>query len=188
MHNSRLDTFFFFVFFWEGMALIGLLFLATIALWIFTCVWLSKKVGNLITDSRWQSPTKVFTLIVLLSSPFVDEVIGKYQFEKLCKLNGIESADVSKAQGRKVKVEYGDRVPVQGTILPIQESDVSFRDMDTDEILIRHKNYYASGGWLMRYTWLSMGSNHTMLFDGSTCDIRIEQKIFKANSITFLYK
>lgn len=168
--------------------MIGLLFLTTIALWLFACVWLSTKVGNLVADSRWQPPTKVFSLIALLSSPFLDEVIGKYQFEKLCKTNGIESADVSKAHGRKVKVEYGDRVPVRETILPIKESDVSFRDADTDEILIRHKNYYASGGWLMRYTWLSLGSNHTMLFDGSTCDIRKEQKIFKANSITFLYK
>jgi hypothetical protein len=118
----------------------------------------------------------------------VDEVIGKYQFENLCKINGIESTDVSKARGRKVTFEYGDRVPVQGTILPIKESDVSFRDVDTNEVLIRHKNYYASGGWLMRYAWLSMGSNHAMLFDGSTCDVLKEQKIFKANSITFLYK
>ena len=166
----------------------GLLFFATVALWLFACVWISTKTGNLVANPKWQTRIKRFTLIALLSLPFIDEIIGKFQFEELCKVNGIENADVSKARGKKVKVEYGDRVPVQGTILPIKESNVSFRDADTGDIVIRHKNYYASGGWLMRYTWLSLGSNHTMLFDGSTCDVRKEQEIFKTNSITFLYK
>lgn len=168
--------------------MIGLFFIATISIWLVVCIRLAIKLGNSVTNLKWKRPVKFFTLIVLLSFPFVDELIGKYQFEALCKANGIESADVSKASGRKVRVEYGGRTFIHGTILPIKESDVLFRDADTGEILIRHKNYYASGGWLMRYTWLNLGSNNPILFDGSTCDIRKEQEIFKKNSTIFVYK
>ncbi|MDA8447275.1 hypothetical protein [Paracidovorax valerianellae] len=53
-----------------------------------------------------------------MASPFVDEVLGKYQFEALCNANGIESADVSKAQGKRVALEVGIGRPLDGTIMP----------------------------------------------------------------------
>lgn len=56
----------------------------------------------------------------MLTLPFVDEIIGKFQFEALCKANGIESADVSRARGKRVKVEYGERTFVEGAIMPIK--------------------------------------------------------------------
>lgn len=146
------------------------------------------KVGGLIAKPALSSTATILTLAVCLCLPFADEVIGKYQFESLCKANGIESADVSKASGKKVKVEYGERRPLVGTIMPIKEGDVLFKDADSGEVLIKHKNYYALGGWLMRYTWLSMGSSQTMLFHGNGCDQRPTSAIFQRNSITFLYK
>lgn len=168
----------------------GLIFLAALALCIWGCVWLAKNLGNLVPNPAWRTAVKVGIFIALLASPFVDELIGKYQFETLCKANGIESADVSKARGKRVKmkVKYDERRSVSGTIMPIDMEDVFLVDADTGEALIQHKNYIAKGGWLMRYTPLSMGSHHPMLFGGSTCDMRVAQEIFKANSITFLYK
>ena len=167
--------------------MIGLLFLATIAAWLWASFWLSIKVGRLIAKPLLSGTATILTFVALLCLPFVDEVIGKHQFETLCKVNGIESADVSKARGKKVKVEYGGRELLEGTILPIQESNVLFKDADSGEVLIRHKNYYARGGWLMRYTFFSLGDSHPMLF-GGFCDRQIEQEIFKTNLITFLYE
>ena len=114
----------------------------------------------------------------------MDEVIGKYQFEALCKANGIAGADVAKAWGKKVKVDYSERTYVEGTIMPILESDVIFRDADNGEVLIRYKNYYAMGGWLMRYTPLSMGSQHPMLFPRNGCGFAQRDQIFSANQIS----
>ena len=127
---------------------------------------------------------KLAILLVLLSSPFVDEIIGKYQFEALCKANGMESTDVSKARGKKVKAKYEGERRVTGTIMPIYETDVLFTDADTGEVLIQHKIYRASGGWLMRYTWLSMGSNHPMLFPGGCNDFAARKAVFSKNNIT----
>lgn len=168
--------------------MIGLLFLAALAAWLWASGWIAHKIGNHVGNIKIRAVTKVLIFVALLSLPFVDEVIGKYQFEALCKANGIEGVDVSKARGKSVKVEYGERTLLAGTIMPIKVDDALFRDATSGEILIQHKNYHALGGWLMRYTWLSMGSSQPILFGGSTCDMRKEQEIFKANSITFLYK
>jgi hypothetical protein len=167
------------------LRVIGLLFLATVAVWIWLCIWVPHKASNLIFDPPLHRVTKLAMSLTLLSSPFLDELIGKHQFEALCKANGIESSDVSKARGKRVKVEYGERKPLKGTLLPTKESDVRFKDAETGDVLIQHKDYHSSGGWLMRYTWLSMGSNHPMLFEGNGCDQRPEVEIFQQNSITF---
>jgi hypothetical protein len=166
----------------------GLILLLVLILFWWGGVLLVRWVGRVVPNPRWKKPAMVGVVLVLLTAPFVDEVIGKYQFEALCKANGIEGADVSKARGRQVKVEYGERYFVDDTIMPIKVSNVIFRDAASGEVLIQHKNYYAMGGWLMRHTPLSMGSPRPMIFGGSTCDMRVEQEIFKTNSITFLYK
>ena len=166
----------------------GLILLAAVVVSVWLCVWLSKTIGNWVPNVAWRSTVKVGVFLALLAAPFVDELIGMYQFNVLCKANGIEGADVSKARGKRVKVEYGERKFLAGTIMPIKVSDVLFRDADTSEVLIQHKNYYAMGGWLMRYTPLSMGSQHPMLFSGNGCDQRPLVDIFQRNSTTFLYK
>lgn len=166
----------------------GIILLTALAVCLWGCIWLANILGNLAPTPKWRTAVKVGIFIALLASPFVDEFIGKRQFEALCKANGIEGSDVSKARGKRVKVEYGERTSQVGTIMPIKVEDVYFKDADTGELLIQHKNYIAAGGWLMRYTPISMGSPQPMLFDGSTCDVRVEQAIFKINSITFLYK
>lgn len=164
--------------------MIGLIFLAALALCLWGCVWLARKLGNLVPYPAWRAAVKAGIFIALLASPFVDEVIGKYQFEALCKANGIESADVSRARGKRVKVQYGERRLVGGTIMPIKVSDVLFWDADGGEVLIQHKNYYAMGGWLMRYTPVSMGSHHPMLFDGNGCGFKRRDQIFTASQIS----
>ena len=148
---------------------------------------MANTVGKCFTKSVWRTAAKVMIFLLLIALPFVDEVVGKYQFESLCTANGIESADVTKAKGKKVKVEYGERQLVHGTILPIKESDAFLKNADSGEVLIRYKNYYASGGWLMRYTWISLGTSQPMIF-GGFCDRRIEQEILRINDITFIYK
>jgi hypothetical protein len=165
----------------------GLIFLAALAFCIWGCVWLAKSLGNLVPNPALRTTTQVVIFIALLASPFVDELIGKNQFEALCKANGIESADVSKARGKRVKLEIGASQPLVSTIMPGRLEERVYRDADSGEVVIQHKDYYAFGGWLMRYTPLSMGSHHPMLFPGG-CPIDYSDRnaIFIKNSITLI--
>lgn len=164
----------------------GLILIAALALCVLGCVWLAKNLGNLAPNPAWRTALKVGIFIALLASPFVDEVIGKYQFEALCKANGIEGADVSKVRGKRVKLEVGARNSVDGTIMPIKTEDWLYRDVDSGDLLLQHKDYYAMGGWLMRYTPLSMGSAHSMLFSGNGCSLTLWQRILNAAQVTVI--
>lgn len=163
--------------------MIGLLVLGAVAIWLWACMWLARKVSNVIVKPKWRTAVRLIALLALLSVPFVDEIIGKHEFETLCKENGIESVDVSKARGKSVKVEYEERELLTDTVMPIYETDVLFKDAYSGEILIKYKIYDAEGGWLMRHTWLNMGSSHPMLFPSGCNDFAARKEIFKKNDI-----
>ena len=162
----------------------GLISIAAIAIVIWATLWAAKTLGNTVSNPNLRTALKLLIFVVLISLPFVDEVIGKYQFEALCKANGIENANVSKARGKRVKLEYLERGFLDGTVMPIKVDDILFKTADTGEVLIQYKDYYAFGGWLMRYTPLSMGSQHPMLFSGNGCGLALKHKIFEANQIS----
>ena len=163
----------------------GLILLLTLALCIWAGVWLVRFVGRKVPNPKWKAPVMVGLSLTLLTAPFVDEVIGMYQFEALCKANGIESADVSKARGKRVRLEVGPPAQLNGTITPGKVRDWYYKDAGNNDVLIHHKSYSTPGGWLVRYTPLSMGSNHPMLFQGGCpLDYSDRDAIFEKNQIT----
>lgn len=166
----------------------GLILLAALAVLIALLVFLSRLATQSLAISA-KAKTALRWLIVVGAFPLMvaDEVVGMYQFNALCKANGIESADVSKARGRRVKLEVDARSPLKGMIMPGTVEDWFYKDAVSNEIVIHHKDYYAFGGWLMRYTPLSMGSHHPMLFSGGCIDDYVARDaIFSQNNISLV--
>jgi hypothetical protein len=166
-----------------GGPMAGVILIVSLIVVLLICLAVSVAAGNLVTKPPWNTAVKLVVFGVLISAPFVDEALGKHQFESLCRANGVEGADLSKAKGRRVKVEYSGRVTAEGTVLPTQQSDVTYRDADTGEVLIHHKDYYSKGGWLMRYTWIGMGSDNPMLFSGNGCGLVLRDRRFADKQI-----
>lgn len=161
----------------------GIILLIIVTLFLRVLWWLAEKITNLTPNLAWRLPIKISTFIILIILLFIDEIIGKHQFETLCKNNGIQSADVSKAIGKKVFANYSERTLLTGTIVPIRVSEDIFKDENNQEILIKSKDYYATGGLVMRYTPLGMGWKQPILFEGSTCGFSIKEQIFSKNNI-----
>lgn len=166
----------------------GLILLAALALLITLLVFLSGLATRSLAISveaktalRWLIVVGAFLLMV------ADEMVGMYQFNALCKANGIESADVSKARGKRVAMAYTRTHLVSaGLVLPMEQDSISLSDTDTSEVLVRFKSYFSHGGWLMRYTPISMGSATPMLFDGNGCGVLREQEVLFSNQITVI--
>lgn len=161
----------------------GLLLLAAIIFVLMAIYWVAKTIGNTAGNPTVRTGLKVGIFLTLLSLPFVDEVIGKHQFEALCNANGIESADVSRARGRSVKVTYLRAKAIEDSIVPIEETSIQLVDSTTEEVLAQYKVYLARGGWLMRYTWLSMGGERPMLFPAGCNNLAVRDRVFAANNI-----
>lgn len=166
----------------------GLLLIFTLIVCVICGVFAVRFVVRRVRNPRWKTPVMLGLTVLLISAPFVDEVIGKYQFEALCKANGIESADVSRARGRRVRIhfDYEQDRSVPWQVLPTTETELRIKDEVTDDVLAQYKDYRTKGGWLMRYTPLSMGSPQSMLFGGSTCDWSATMKVMQQNEMTWI--
>lgn len=164
----------------------GFLLLAVVSLWTWACVAITKAAMRRMSSRRWRWIVGPMLFTAMFVLPVVDEIVGRSQFERLCRTNGIESADLSKNGGKKVNVEYGERSLVEGTVLPVERSAVLYRHVDTGVLLFQHWNYYSKGGWLMRHTPIGMGASHPMFFSGNGCGFALRDRVLATNQITIV--
>lgn len=157
--------------------MIGLYFLGILGLWVFVAGLIAKS-----TTRHWRGRSSrlvlgplVFVVVVIL--PFVDEIVGKYQFRTLCREGAVPRYDEAKARGRSV---YMRQVPhpqvprVQTTPsrlvpawIPITEKTIDWLDKETDEVLVSYKAYEASSGWFIRAIWPE--TTGPLMFDPDSC-------------------
>lgn len=162
----------------------GLIFLMILLLYVFVLMALGTAfLSRLPISSSWQKILLLVLVAFAFPLPLADEVIGKRQFEALCKINGIQGADLSRAQGKRVRMRFSDYEPlVAGVILPTKQSDITYRDAETGATLVHYKDYRSAGGWLMR-AGLGMGSGRPLLFEANGCDRRRERELLQQNAI-----
>jgi len=117
---------------------IGLTFFATLIAFVALLIWLS----GLLTRKMRPGVGKVLLRAVMVVAVFplmvADEIIGKYQFEALCKANGIASIDQSLIQGKRVQIhdDYFSWKPLPGKIIPMKVTTRRIKDADTGQELV----------------------------------------------------
>jgi len=166
----------------------GLIFFAALVALIAMLIWLSGLLTRwLPLSTNWRANLRVLIVVGAFPLMVVDEIIGKYQFEALCKANGIEAADFSNARSLRVRLEVSRPVEVVESIIPIDVYELSVISADSNERVVSYKDYYAYGGWLMRHTPLNMGSARPMLFDGSCPqNRRLRPEIFEKFGVSLV--
>jgi hypothetical protein len=146
----------------------GLILLAALTAFIAFLIWLSGPLTRwLPLSSNWKANLRVLIVVGAFPLILADEIVGKRQFEALCTAYGIESADFSSLRSARVRLEFAPPLAVKNSIVPIDAYEFSVINVDANELVVRYKDYYAHGGWLMRYTPLSLGSPRPMLFSSS---------------------
>lgn len=65
----------------------GLLFIAVIIAWFGFCAWLARKIARWIPieSTLAKSVIGVLAFSLFFPLPLIDEIIGKFQFDKLCR-------------------------------------------------------------------------------------------------------
>lgn len=166
----------------------GLILLIAFIAFMATIIWLSGPLTQWLPISRdWKAFLRLVIVVGVIPLMLTDEIIGKYQYEALCKANGIENADVSKARGKRVKLEVTDLEALVNTAVPAVSEEWIYRDADTNEILIRYKSFLFHGGWIMRSPLLGMESSNPIIFP-SVCEssYSVRKAIFFKNNITLI--
>jgi hypothetical protein len=97
------------------------------------------------------------TVIVLMVLPFVDEVIGGFQFRALCRENAALKIDTERIKGKTIRVVLDPlNRDVKNTVIRIYYSHHSYRDTETGEELASYNDYTVDGGLFFRS--LAMGN------------------------------
>lgn len=157
----------------------GLVLLAALIALIAFLIWLSGLLTRWLPLSyNWKAMLRVSIVVGSFPLMVADEIIGMHQFEALCKENGIESADLSKATAKRVRGKSSERFFLHDSILPTKVSNELILDASTNEVLAEYKDYFSSGGWLVRNTPIRMGSSEPMLFHGNGCGFQLKDRIF----------
>lgn len=165
----------------------GLILFAILVVLVTFLILLSIVVTKPLSISTgWKALICLVIVVGAFPLMLIDEIIAKYQIEALCKANGIESVDVSKARGKRVKLEVEDRRLI-GVMTPGSESDWIYRDEKTNEILFQYKTYYSYGGWIIRMKFLGIERSGPMIFSGGCfTNYMVRDSIFAKNSITLI--
>jgi putative copper export protein len=125
----------------------GLLFLGVVALWFFAAKWLAQRIGNLLPDRPWRVVAKVLIFALLLPLPLIDEIVGGWQFNRLCEANVVR-VNKETARGKTVYVSISSSIKLPATWINVRKMSFSYIDRHTGEVVAAFDQLHAEGGHL----------------------------------------
>jgi len=154
--------------------MIGIIFLAAAVIWLAISLNFSLKVPIWLGVRGRSKPLIVSALLlaVLLVGPFVDEIIGMRQFEKLCeeaRANIWVSPEISSV--KRAISNSPNSVDLSGYVIPIKLYVSEYIDLDSGSAFLRFRTYFTKGGRLWGLTL--MGGKHSCEIEGSPRFIEI---------------
>lgn len=145
--------------------MIGILFLFAIGLWIALCVYLARKIPKWLGIERYTRSASVISFLLVLIIPFVDEIVGMRQFEKLCEEQTAITVSPIAASVKRAKRIYSPEVNVPGYLIDIVLSTATYVDLDTNQVFLTYKHFSTRGG---RVAGLAlMGGRHSCSAEAS---------------------
>ena len=99
----------------------------------------------------------VLLCLALLPMPLIDEIVGKKQFEQLCRENSMIQVDLTKAAGRTVYLADLPDVEIKDTWVRVVLKPWRFVDAGTGEVVVSYNTLMASGGKFVHALPLSEG-------------------------------
>jgi hypothetical protein len=105
----------------------------------------------------WRFPAALLFFLALIPLPLIDEIVGKRQFEKLCRENAGIHVDRAKAAGRAVYLAEVPFVDATGTWVRVVMRPWRYVDAKTGETVVSYTTLQAAGGRFVHMLPLSEG-------------------------------
>lgn len=137
----------------------GLFLLVVLGIWLAIVRWLVKLVSTRLPETWWRMPARVLLFMALLPLPVADEIVGKIQFEQLCKEKAVITIDAANTQGKTVWFGGSERAQIRLGTIEIMQARRNYVDAKTQEPFYHYYRLEATGGWLIRALRISEGNN-----------------------------
>jgi hypothetical protein len=126
----------------------GLIFIFIFGLWLTVCIYWARQAPEWFGVGRFKWVVSVLFFTLLLPLPLVDEIVGGWQFKKLCEANVVR-VNKETARGRMVYYDLGGyEVPVPGTWVKVWKMSSRYLDVTTGELVLSFDHFRAEGGHL----------------------------------------
>jgi hypothetical protein len=144
----------------------GLLLFAVVALWWFVLRWVVKRIGNRLPNRPWRLVITLAIFTLLLPLPVIDEIVGGWQFSRLCNQHDKIQVDREKVRGTTIYFVPTRSVELMGMWVPVRRQAWTFVDKGMGAVVMQYDSFHANGGWLIRTLRISEG-NVPLLFRDS---------------------
>jgi hypothetical protein len=140
--------------------MIGLMFLGVALLWLWLTVYLTVKAPRWLGLKSYTSALLRLLLVpLLLVGPFVDEIVGMRQFERICQERAVVWVNPGAekvTRAREGSERYED---LAGYWVPIRVRKIVFLDADSGEPFVGYEALSTKGGRIARIALL--GGEHS---------------------------
>jgi len=133
--------------------MIALYILFLVAFWIIVSIAAAIVIARKLPSRRWRVGGGIALAAVLITLPFDDQIVGGFQFRKLCEENSIIKVDRDKAKGRTVYVADRPLKEVDGTWVRVVEKDWTFLDVNTRETILSYRTFEARPRFIRVPLW-----------------------------------
>lgn len=149
----------------------GIFMLGLAIVWFAIAVMLSRRIGRSLRRSSMQTATALAAFAVLLPLPVADELVGMWQFNRLCREGAKLKIDPDAAKGRTVRLVIDPSNEIlPGQVLTTYHSHLSYREVGTDQEIASFSRYSVKGGWLIRALGI-FESNVPLVIGKSWCSV-----------------
>lgn len=130
--------------------MIGISFLIGLTVWIMAAVMLSKRIPSWVGVTKHSTAVSVLLFPILLAAPIADDLIGRWQFYRLCEREAVVTLSPGWEGVTRAKRTWLARQEFENYLLPIHSQGLQFTDLDTGKVFMTTKSLFTKGGFLQR--------------------------------------
>lgn len=137
--------------------MIGITVILIIGLWAFFATKISKRIPAWLGIKQHTKAVTLLVFPVVFILPIGDEIIGRWQFHRLCERDAVVTLSTDWA-----RVKRAQRVPlpkrdVPGAFIRIYSQGSEYIDLDTGKVFMNRPHFYTYGGLVLDRLGLGMG-------------------------------
>lgn len=130
--------------------MIGLIVLALAVGWLIFSAAIAVGIARAFAPARKRGVSTAVLFPFVLVTPFADEIIGRWQFHRLCESEAKVWVAPTANQVRAAQSVGPDFVTRGGFLIPVKEQPIVYIDAHTGQPFYTFKAFHTPGGLIMR--------------------------------------
>ncbi|MDZ4255316.1 MAG: hypothetical protein U1A72_22325 [Sulfuritalea sp.] len=136
-----------------------LMFLAGFGLWLAAAIMLSKRIPRWLGASKHGAVISVLLFPFVLVAPVADELIGRWQFHRLCEREAVVTLSPDWEKVKRAGEREIPSVTLSGYLIRIRSQRMEYFDVDTGKNFFTNQAFHAYGGFLVYRMGLGLGTS-----------------------------